>query len=205
MYKAKGVLFEYQNIYPKRYLFGFYLWLMFPFLILFMLFVEDRLKNAPESIHNILMLMINLGIILWLPAGIIGAICFRNTVRKIFRYFPKCPQEFRHNVTAEFDFTSKPVGVGCKIISQYERTGYYVKLGTIKYDDATKILVFSWLSKFPESRRLRGRYRHSEPAYVVIPAPYSEELMNLIHENKIEGIESFDTEMANYVAKALKE
>lgn len=197
MYKTKGVIFEYKNIFSKRFGIGFALWILFPLYNLFLLYLDDRLKNATEGIHNIIMSIFILGMILWLPVGVIWAIRFGKTNREIFRYFPKCPQEFRHDVTAEFDFTSKPGNVSCKIKSMYERSGFKTIQG-IKYDETHKILVFRWLSYFMESRRLRGKYRHTESAYVVIPAPYSEELVNLLRENHITDIQPFDPELAKY-------
>ena len=76
----------------------------------------------------------------------------------------------------------------------------------IRYDEMTKVLIFTWISNV--SLSAGGRYRVQPKGtivYVAFGAPDSVEIMKLMRENGGEGVGTFDTEMATYVAWALKE
>lgn len=201
MYKTKGVIFEHYRIFPKRYWVFLVLWGILPF--------ECLLCGVPEvqnHLSDAILLLVLLGFIAWIPLGIILIIAFKNAGKKIYRYFPVCSKKYRHDATLEFDFERKPGKVCCKMTSPLEKSSYFKTVTGIRYDEMTKVLIFTWISNV--SLSAGGRYGVQPKGtivYVAIGAPDSVEIMKLMRENGGEGVGTFDTEMATYVAWALKE
>ncbi len=118
-----------------------------------------------------------------------------------YKYFPGCPDQFRHEVSVEFDLNT-PGKVLCKFTLPGYHTEQLKELKGVYYNTTTKILVCMW----GEIRqRNSGRGVQQDSLIITLSQPQSEELYCLLKENGVQNIQELSISNGTYIAKAINE
>jgi len=193
MYKINTVFFEHIRLYGNKIGLLFAIWAMLPMPCMAIIFI-------PTSVTVALGLI---GLIAWLPLGIILFIYTVKESKSVYKHFPDCPARYRFDELVDFDFETVPGKVRCRLASSEKYDKFYT-IQAIEYDDVTKVFKFVILGNiiivpggatgvYPTLRAFTG----------VVGAPDSEMLMKLIREHNIK-YKPFNREMAYYAAKAIR-
>lgn len=121
-----------------------------------------------------------------------------------YKYFPGCPEQFRHEVSVEFDLNTQGRAL-CKFTLPGYHTDQLKELEGIFYNSTTKTLVCMWgaITKFRYS--IGTRRSRKDSLAITLASPQSEELYSLLKENGVPNIQELSLSNGNYIAKAINE